>query len=810
VTELLDGESLRRRLARGPLQPRKAVELATQIARGLCAAHARGIVHRDLKPENVFLTRDGHAKILDFGLAALRPPIGADDSSVTDLSTPGMVLGTAAYMSPEQARGDVVDPRSDIFSFGVVLYEMLSGHNPFERETNADTMAAILKEDPPELPDVGRRVSVALEGALRRCLEKRPEERFQSAADLAYVLEGAALAASSPSRAPVTSLSRTAWIGAGLLVGTALVAVALRPGPPAADRRQLPRVRTLTFSGSDRWPASSPDGRTIAFSSKRDGRGRIWIKDLGTGGEQPVTTGEDAMPQFSPDGSSLLFIRDEAGTGTLYRQALVGGEPRRLVRNVIEAAWAPDGRRIAFLRVASSDQGWKTAIGVADARDGSEHTLTDSPQRLYGVGWSSDGTRISVIETVPRGIAPEFWLLLVDAASGRVERRSIQHTRTAVSPAVWNGVGHDLVFARAGSLVGDQGNPLSQVVSYEVSTGRERTLFYAEHLFPSMGGSARPAHLDIVSGGTVVFSSATVREYLSEFGTAPGSRSSGAVPLTHGSSRDRQPTYSPDGRRILFTSNRGGNLDLWMADVATGSLRQITDDAAEDWDPAFSPDGERIVWSSDRGGHLEVWSAAADGSGAQQVTQDGLDAENPSMTPDGRWIVYWSSRPENRGLWKIHPDGTGAARIVSGQYALPEVSPDGRWISYLVLEPNNLRNVIRVVAFEDGRTLPFEILVPAPFNRPEDVILGRHRWLPDGKGIVFVGCDERGRADLFVQTFDPGVDLGTLRRTLYGPVHDLDIESFDISPDGRHLTASLLDASRQLMIAEAVPGIARP
>jgi Tol biopolymer transport system component len=273
--------------------------------------------------------------------------------------------------------------------------------------------------------------------------------------------------------------------------------------------------------------------------------------------------------------------------------------------------------------------------------------------------------------------------------------------------------------------------------------------------------------------------------------------------LTRTEGRDRQPIYAPDGRQVVFSSNRSGNLDLWSIDPANGQMRQLTDDAAQDWDPGFSPDGRHLVWSSDRGGHLEIWIANADGSAARQLTQDGVDAENPTVTRDGQWVVYWSANPEKIGVWKIRVDGSEATRLAEGAYLQPDVSPDGRYAAFISMELDNLRNRIYVVDVERAEMVPFEIEVRTPL-RAGNMIYGRLHWLPDGSGLAYIGVDENNRSGVFAQDFVPGRDTSGTRRKLAGFSPDFRSESFGIAPDGSELVLSTLEQTEALVLAEGV------
>jgi hypothetical protein len=378
ITELLEGQTLRERLEQGEIPVRKAVEFALQTARGLAAAHDRGIVHRDLKPENLFLTRDGVVKILDFGLAKLVVPeaTGAQTSvatvSVTEL---GVVLGTLGYMSPEQVRGQGVDNRSDIFSLGAILYEMLSGNRAFQGKTAADAMIAIVKDEPAELSGTGRNLSPALGRIVHRCLEKDPAERFQSARDLAFNLEllsreekgsvaAKVLPPSKGRRWLVALLVALAPLGAA---GLGFLARGLRPR--AENPSPVALMRLTDFVGMEEFPALSPDGKSVAFTADVGGRRQVWVRLL-AGGTPLQVTHDDAdhqYPRWSPDSSSLVYFspsQEPDGEGKIWQISALGGTPRPLVSSLGGADLSHDGKHIAYFH---SNQG-ELAAGALSRR----------------------------------------------------------------------------------------------------------------------------------------------------------------------------------------------------------------------------------------------------------------------------------------------------------------------------------------------------------------------------------------------------------------------------------------------------------
>ena len=802
--ELLEGESLHTRLEQGPLTPRQATELAIQMAQGLAAAHEKGVVHRDLKPDNLWITKEGRLKILDFGLAKQLPGLGQGSDSYlpTAAISPehhtekGMILGTLGYMSPEQVRGEAVDARADLFSFGVVLFEMLTGKRAFARDTASDTMAAILRDDPPELEGSSRPMPLALHRIIDHCLEKVPARRFRDAHDVAFALENLSSSEGpAPISAPFAPQNRRttgvwAALAALLVLGAALMGWLLR-GRLAAPEQQAPvAVRMLTSSGHDTSPAASPDGRTIAFASDRDGRTRIWLKQLKGGGELALTAGGDNSPRFSPDGSSLLFIHTEGTETSLYRVGLLGTDPRKVVATARSGDWSPEGDQIVFLRDRTEGSEVVTSILTTQAGGGAERLVAQIRNQLVSnPRWSPDGRAIAFTNSSVQLGGSEAKAFVVDVPSGAVKSFNVANRQGAISTLTWIS-SEEFLYFQSESVTGN-GTAVSPSKAYRqsASTGASHAVFWS----PTSGRV-----VDLLPDGRVIFDGMAGRQNLREYSLAGKSEPRW---LTRGNINDRQPIYSRDGEWVIFSSNRSGSLNLWAASPRTGSIRSITDDEKQDWDPGVTPDGKHLLWSSNRSGAFEVWMANLDGTDAHQVTQDGADAENPNQTPDGEWIIYMSGNSRHPGLWKIHPDGTGATRLVPGtNMVVPDLSPDGQVVAYL-----HTANAIRFARVEDGTAIPFSIQVGGSANAV--VSLGRARWTPDGRHIVFTDTDAHGRFGVSIQDYMPGKDTRASRRPLAGFDPDWITESLGISPDGSKVVLSESERVFSVMVAEGGTGL---
>ena len=788
--EFVDGKTLRDLLVAGPLPIKKSLQIAAQITDGLAKAHAAGIVHRDLKPENIMVTRDGFVKILDFGLAKLMASLDGSSQTMTSPlpgTHPGMVMGTAGYMSPEQARGEEVDYRSDIFSFGAILYEMVAGKQAFKRPSSAQTLAAIIEDDPSPLVEANPKTPTPVRWTIERCLAKDAEDRYTSTRDLARDLQSIrdhlSDTTTSAQMQVAPAASRAKWRNpalfavAGALVGAALTAL-LMPH----STTELVRLHQLTFSGADGGPSVAPDGRTVAFVSFRDGKGRIWLKQLQSGSETALTPGPtDFNPRFSPDNEWVLYTHD----GALYRIPSLGGEPRKLLDNVEEANWSPDGHQVVFVRIVPEGPKFTTEVGIESAAEGTSRIVRRFENRLLGdPSWSPDGSTIALTEHRAGTVGTPVRKVTLLSADGQNVRELECPIRGGVLSGVsWSGDGRNIVYeipespADVGGLNASGVGSIEHVLLQDVKTGKARTLFTTQ----SPG-----SRVEIAGPGRIIFDEMVLRSNLREMPIDP---KSGDAPrwLTRGSSIDRQPYFSPDGESVIFSSAQSGDADVWEVSIKTNALRRLTDHPALDWDPFMTSDG-KLIWSSNRSGNFEIWTAERDGSSPRQISHDGLDAENPAAFPGG-WVVYASSQAAHPGLWKMRADGSEATLLVPGNVAWPDMSHDGQYVLYHVLSGTGVQT-IHVMRLSDNS--------PAEFEQPGS----RARFAPDGHSILYI---DNTSGSIMRKDFPSLASAPT--KVVVPASPDMEIETFHISPDGRRMVIAYQLATRSLMVADGVADV---
>jgi Tol biopolymer transport system component len=761
VSELLEGETLKAVLERGALPPRKAIEVAAQVARGLAAAHERHIVHRDLKPDNVFLTREGRAKILDFGLArmlhAAEPADQTMTAGATAGTTPGMVLGTMGYMSPEQVRGQPADHRSDIFSFGAVLYEMLAGKRAFRGATPADTMSAILSADPPELESGTRTIPPIVDRLVRRCLEKAPDERYQSARDLAFNLE--ALSTMSPGEPVSGTLAPADVVHAGpaprarsagwartaiaLVLGLAVGGAAAVWTPASSESTAIATYRQLTFRrGSIASAHFAPDGQSIVYAAGWEGRPASLFTGRVDGiGERPLSL-EGQIEDVSRNGEvALLTNVQRAGNvirGTLSRMPLAGGAPRAVLEDVGSASWSPDGTQLAIVR-AKAAGGWQLEFPVGTV-------LYETPNWIETPRVSPDGTRVALLEHPPVGGDNRGHVSVV--ASG--QKSDITGDYSIVTGLDWHPNG-ELWFS------GSDSGLLTQLLAVRPGAPVRRVA----------GLPAAVILRDVRPDGGVLLETIT--------------RKARMLVRAAGEAEDRDIGWfdypllrdmSPDGKFVLFDEEgEGGGADysVFLRPTDGGPAVRLTDGYAH----TFAPDMKHVLTTRPgRPGLRIVPIGPGEPREIPRLAQDYRPVAGPARWwPDGNKLIFAGQL------------GSAPARTYVFDLATLEarpITPDG--IAGNVVSPDGTRLVVTV----DGERRVFTVnggsMTPIGGLAPGDQVL---RWSADGRALFVSRVLSVRQRDL------ARLDLSTGRREViatFGPTDAagvLAIAAPVVSADGR-------------------------
>ncbi|MCM3877630.1 MAG: protein kinase [Thermoanaerobaculia bacterium] len=685
VMELLEGETLRARLAGGALPLRKAVEFAVQIARGLAAAHEKGVVHRDLKPENLWVTKDGRVKILDFGLAkVVGSGAGAGGTNLPTMSKgtePGAVLGTLGRHVPEQLRGLPADHRTDIFSFGAVLYEMLSGRKAFRGDTAADTVSAILKEEPPDLSATNRTIPPALERIVRHCLEKSPDERAHSAHDLAFDLESFSTA-SSDSAGPRKAVTirrpsaRTLAVAAACLVAGSLGAHLFWKKPAPAP----PTFHRLTFRRGNVLRARfAPDGRTIVYGAAWGGASSEVFTVRTEGPEsRPLGLPNATVAAVSSSGELAILshegMKDATGWGTLSRVPLSGGAPRPLLEEISDADWTPDGKELAVIR--------NQEIGGRRIELPAGKVLYETPKRLTALRVSPDGSNVAFFEADDQGM-----LLRVVDRSGKV-RTLAGPMASSSGRFAWSPSGREVVY------FGGRDRQDAALRAVDLG-GRIRTLYrstgflFVHDIFPDgrmlieHAASLRGLMFARTAGGAETelgwFDGSDVRAVanggsailFNEIGEAIGGRPQAFFRRTDGSPAVRLAdgealALSRDGSRVLLRTGDG----LTLAPVGAGTATPVPlGPVAEVASASFFPDGKRIlIHGSEKGKRPRVWIAELPAP-PRAISPENTSGSANLMSPDGRSVVAWAAETSVLSILTI--DGGAIRKLPGTEYDDP-------------------------------------------------------------------------------------------------------------------------------------------
>ena len=694
VAELLEGEDLRAQLNRGAIAYRKAIDYAQQIASGLAAAHAKNVVHRDLKPENVFVAVDDRLKILDFGLAKLRPSrVESADSGVATqraITDPNTVMGTVGYMSPEQVRGQAADYRSDIFSFGVILYEMLSGQRAFIGDSAVETMNAILKEEPEDLTEKNPKISPALERIVKRCLERKPERRFQSTSDLCFAIEAlsmpsgtrldtqAALPVVAAGKSQVFSNVRLAWAVASLLLlgmlGFAWAYFTRKP--TTIDERVTKSSLLPPEKSSFEQIAVSPDGRHLAFTAATGGKVQLWVRALDSSETRPLAGTQGAtFPFWSPDSRFIGFFADSR----LRKIEHTGGpvQPLCEVLTPVGGAWSRTGVILFAQLGAGLSRIFETRGEVTEVttRDGSRQEI----QHLYPT-FLPDGDHF--LYTIRSGRKDSSGTYL-GSLDGTLKRRLLDEVTdikymAAVPEDTASGAGW-LVYVRDGALLARPFDACQLEFTGEPFSLSDKVGSYL--------GPTNYFTFSVSDNGVLVFDPSINRQrgryrWVDRRGQPINSLdvAAGAGP----------PWLSPDEKRFIADRiDSETNRDLWLCDISGRNSQRFTFDPTQDFYPIWSPDGSLIVWASARDGSVNLYEQAASHAGEETLL---LKSDYPKFPTDwsldGRFIIYRQIETKTKwDVWVLPVTGSGEAKPFSvvrseASELAGTLSPDGRWLAY--------------------------------------------------------------------------------------------------------------------------------
>jgi serine/threonine protein kinase/Tol biopolymer transport system component len=773
ATEYVQGETLRERLTH-PFRVRETLDIAVQVADALVAAHEAGIIHRDIKPENIMLRRDGYVKVLDFGLAKLLENFTGQLGS--ELSTqPGMVRGTIPYMSPEQARGLPVDARADLWSLGVVLYEMVSGRRPFSAATPSDTLVAILEREPPSLLVVMPETPAELDRIVMKALTKERDERYQNAKDLAIDLKrlrrqldvDAEIERSHPSgsvsQRPTTPLKtadtrlitpRSSEGGATLgtssveylfkgiakhrtiatLVGVVLVILigllgyrvyrVLKPVSLPATAFQTIRMTRLTASGNVTNGAISPDGKYAVYVEDNKKQQSLWVRQIATGSTAQLVPAAPVTYSgltFSNDSNYIYYATNVTNEqiDSLYQVPSLGGAAKRIAEHVDSAiTFSPDGSRFAFLR-ANPGQG-ETAILTMNTDGSGERTLAVRKmpdffwyEGLIRISWSPDGKLVACAAVSTDNQGQYFTVVGVSVEDGS------QKVLTARQwPAIYQV-----------SWLSDGSGLLMVAKETEVSPSQLWFLSYP-------GGEARRitndlnhyADVSLTANSNTLVTLQSNRN--SNIWIAPEGDVQRATQITFGTADSSLGlAWSPDGR-IFYQSDKTGKSEIWVMNADGSNQQQLTQEGSN-YRPAISLAGSHVVWHSFRNGKSNLWRMDLDGGNARQLTNC-KQCLFPDISPDGKWVVYASPDAGDITLWKIPIDGGKAVQLSAIPANLPTISPDGNSIASFYFDQNANPDVgIMVLPFSGGKP-------SIRFKAIPDAINGfALHWSPDGLGVLY-------------------------------------------------------------------------
>jgi Tol biopolymer transport system component len=753
VMELVDGTSLPEAIGPRGLATAPALDFAIQIADALTAAHAAGVVHRDIKPGNVRVSTKGMVKVLDFGLAKVAEPRALGEFSETRSLGPrtaqGAVVGTLMYLSPEQAEGKTVDSRSDIFAFGALLYEMLTGLRAFQRDSTAATLAAILREDPPPLTRAAATVPEQLERIVARCVRKDPAERFQTMDEVAAALR----AVRDGNRRRTFRWRRLAWAAPA----AAALAAAWWLWPRDSSLRIEDMERVTSDAGLTMQPALSRDGRMLAYVSDRASAAlNIWVQQVAGGEPIQITqdTVDDTEPSFSPDGATIAFHSERDGGGVYLIPAL-GGVPRRIADEGRRPRFSPDGEWIAYW-VGEQAVYSHNRLYVLRVKGGQPRRLAEDFFSAYAAVWSPDSKYVLFVgaesDRKPAAERLDWWVAPIDGGPPVTTGAAKVLAASGLFPygdnrtSLWNG--DRVLFAgttrRAGGL------PVN-IWSQRLARNPWRVIGRPERLTSGAGLEVQPYI------GAEKLALATTAEFTAIW-ALPLDADTGRVRgemerITSTESFDQYPAVSRDGRKLAFASDRQKNYDVYLKDLPGGKEIALTTTEYQELSPLVSLDGRRVLyymWQPDRKPTFTFWQADASGVGTPRLVCGDCDGSLYDWSNDEKKVIYYKDQPGKPGGPVVRDLATGREWVFAShpkyEVRLPRLSWDERWVSFQTVVSQTQRKLY-VAAVRDWRAGPEESWIYIPDARAPTA------WSPSG-GLLYFLSDRDGYRCIWAQRLD--------------------------------------------------------